>query len=90
MHVCAGFIYNVYFTYCLIRFPQNAGLSSGLTSGGSYLVTSVLSAALVQVIHITDQAALAVGYISLALLIFLLLLLLGRIGVISNELLGKV
>jgi len=78
IHVCSGFMYNVYFTYCLIRFPENAGLSSGLTSGGSYLVTSLLSFGVVRAFHVNNQATLAAGYFTFAAFIFLLLSVLKR------------
>jgi predicted MFS family arabinose efflux permease len=71
----SGCIYNIFFTYCLTRFPLNAGIASGLTSGGAYLVTSVVISGLLGVITIKDQPSLALGYIILGLMItgFLLL-----------------
>jgi len=41
LHTVVGLTYNVIFTYCLTRFPAHAGISSGLASGGSYLITSL-------------------------------------------------
>lgn len=69
LHTASGFIYNSYFTYCLTRFPNNAGVSSGLTSGGSYLFTSILSFLMVSVLTIQHQTVLAQSYFGFALLI---------------------
>ena len=73
LHTASGFVYNVYFTHCLTRFPKNAGVAGGLTSGGSYLVTSVVSYALVSILPATNQGQLAVNYLILALLCTVLL-----------------
>lgn len=81
IHVCAGFTYNVYFTFCLTRFPENAGISSGITSGGAYLITSVLSYGTVNLLHVTNQSTLAICYFIMASLIFSLLLILRRINI---------
>lgn len=79
MHICAGFIYNVYFTFCLTRFPENAGISSGITSGGAYLITSVLSYGTVNLLNVNNQSALAICYFIMAALTFSLLLILRKI-----------
>ncbi len=72
LQMCIGFLYNVYFTYCLTIFPENAGIASGLTSGGSYLVTSLLSSIIIGVIFISDQWSLSFSYISLAIVLILI------------------
>lgn len=79
MHICSGFVYNVYFTFCLTRFPQNAGISSGITSGGSYLITSVLSYSTVSLVKVNDQCTLAICYFAMAIVIFSLLQVLRKI-----------
>lgn len=79
MHVCSGFIYNVYFTFCLTRFPEIAGISSGITSGGAYLVTSVLSYGTVHLVAVNNQSSLAICYFLMAALIFSLVQVLRRI-----------
>ncbi len=38
IHFWQGFTYNAYFTFSLTRFPEYAATSSGLASGGSYLI----------------------------------------------------
>jgi len=67
IHTIGGIIYNLFFTYCLTRFPLNAGIASGLTSGGSYLVTSCVTSLLFVIIVIKDQSSLAIGYLILGL-----------------------
>ncbi|HVI46382.1 MAG TPA: MFS transporter [Chitinophaga sp.] len=69
IHILGGFMYNLFFTYCLTRFPMNAGVAGGVTSGGSYLVTSVGSTVVLAVITVTSQQSLAVGYLVMALLV---------------------
>ena len=68
IHLMVGLVYNLFFTYCLTRFPKNAGMASGITSGGSYMVTSVFSTLVLAIIHVTDERSLALCYLSLALL----------------------
>jgi predicted MFS family arabinose efflux permease len=78
INIICGFIYNLFFTYCLTRFPLNAGVASGLTSGGSYLVTSFVTSVLFGFIVIKDQSSLALGYLVFGLLITGLLLFLRK------------
>jgi predicted MFS family arabinose efflux permease len=73
LHSMAGFIFNSFFSYCLIRFPQYAGKASGLVGGGFAVVTSVFSSMLINSITITSQVALGIAYGVLAVGIFLLL-----------------
>ncbi|SFW52652.1 Predicted arabinose efflux permease, MFS family [Sinomicrobium oceani] len=73
LHLFNGFLYTVYFTYCLTRFPEYAGVTNGLTSGASYLVTSVASYTVVSLLHITNQSGMALSYLLLSLTILSLL-----------------
>jgi DHA1 family bicyclomycin/chloramphenicol resistance-like MFS transporter len=43
INVCGGFIFNNIYGYCLSRFSKNAGVASGLTGGGTYMVSSIFS-----------------------------------------------
>ncbi|RNL89468.1 MFS transporter [Sinomicrobium pectinilyticum] len=88
LHLFNGFLYNVYFTYCLTRFPEYAGVTNGLTSGASYLVTSVASYAVVSVLHIQNQPGMALSYVILSLCILALLFFLRNI-VKKRSLSGK-
>ena len=78
LHFLMGFIYNIYFTYCLTRFPENAGISGGITSGGGYIVTSIFSYAIASSININSQRTFAISYIILIVLIGVMLLFLRR------------
>lgn len=42
IHVCAGYTFNNYFTFCLSKFPRNAGIAGGLTGGITYVIVSFL------------------------------------------------
>jgi len=68
IHVCAGFTYNNYFTYCLSKFPQYAGISGGMTGGVVYIMVSVLSYSIVNVLPPKDEGHLGYSYL---ILIFL-------------------
>ena len=65
IHTIEGFIYNIVFTYCLTRFPLHAGISSGLASGGSYLVTSLASFVVTRLIFFQEGYQLSYSYLML-------------------------
>jgi len=65
IHVCAGFTYNNYFTYCLSKFPQYAGISGGMTGGVVYIMVSVLSYSIVNVLPPKDEGHLGYSYLIL-------------------------
>lgn len=74
LHSLGGFIFNNLLSYCLMRFPQHAGKSSGLVGGGFAVVTSIFSSLLVKLMAITSQVQLGIAYATLALLVLLLLI----------------
>ncbi|RFZ92102.1 MFS transporter [Mucilaginibacter conchicola] len=76
LHFLMGFMYNIYFTYCLTRFPESAGISGGITSGGGYIVTSFFSYLLASALNIHNQETFAISYIILIVLIGVMLLFL--------------
>ena len=63
IHVCAGFTFNNYITFCLTRFPHNAGVASGLTGGLTFLMVSALSYGIVGVLPAKDAQNLASSYL---------------------------
>lgn len=65
VHVGAGFTYNNYFTYCLQRFPKNAGIAGGLTGGLVYVIVSMLSAGITYVLPAKDGQNLSFSYMGL-------------------------
>jgi MFS family permease len=62
IHVAAGFTFNNFFTYCLSRFPKNAGIASGLTGGINYVIVSFLSYGIVAVLPATSEFNLGMSY----------------------------
>jgi MFS family permease len=68
IHVCAGFTYNNYFTFCLRKFPKNAGIAGGLTGGIVYIILSFLTSAIVYIIPASNEANLSYSYLILILL----------------------
>ncbi len=68
IHVTAGYTFNNYFTYCLSRFPNNAGIASGLTGGVTYMIVSSLSYLVVGSFPAKDAGNLSTSYLSLTIL----------------------
>jgi len=68
IHVCAGFTFNNYFTYCLSTFPKNAGIAGGLTGGINYVIVSFLSSGIIYYIPAKDEQNLSYSYLILILL----------------------
>ncbi|WP_316784865.1 MFS transporter [Pedobacter frigiditerrae] len=76
IHACSGYTFNTFFTYCLSKFPKNAGIASGLTGGINYVIVSFLTYAVIAAIPAEDEQNLASSYgilIGLSLLIMLLI-----------------
>ena len=63
LNITAGFIFNNLFAYCLGRFSRNAGIVSGFTGGGLFVVTSLLSYGAVHLLSIKNQELLGVIYL---------------------------
>ncbi len=61
----SAFIFNNYFTYCLSRFPNAAGLSGGLVGGGMYILLSGITYFLLLFIPVKEFGALGWCYIIL-------------------------
>lgn len=68
IHVTAGFIFNNYFSYCIGRFPNSAGIAGGLTGGIAFIITSALSYGIVAIIKPQIQLQVAEGYFVLGIL----------------------
>ncbi|WP_447641392.1 MULTISPECIES: MFS transporter [Chitinophagaceae] len=67
LHIIQGCMYNIVFTYCLTRFPVHAGVSSGLASGGSYLITSLASFLITRLFVFREGYQLSYSYLVLIL-----------------------
>lgn len=68
VHVTAGFIFNNYFSYCIGRFPNSAGIAGGLTGGVAFIITSAISYGIVSIIKPEMQLQVAEGYFILGIL----------------------
>jgi len=79
IHVAAGYTFNNYFTYCLGKFPKNAGIAGGLTGGLTYVIVSFLSYLMVALIPAADEKNLGISYFILTLLLGMVMFLIFRI-----------
>jgi len=68
IQVAAGYTFTNFYTYCLTRFPRNAGIASGFAGGANYVTVSLLSAALVFILPGKDEYNLGYSYLILILL----------------------
>lgn len=73
IHVTAGFIFNNYFSYCIGRFPNSAGIAGGLTGGMAFIITSAISYGVVAVLKPEIQLDVAEGYLVMGILGLLVL-----------------
>lgn len=69
MHVASGFTFNMFFTYALNRFGMHAGIVSGLTGGGAYIITSLMSFTLVGLLDVERLLMLGMAYFILSALL---------------------
>jgi len=69
LHLLSGFIFNNVYAYSLQRFTTNAGIASGLTGGGVYVVSSVVGYGLINAFEIKEiQTFALVNFVIIALL----------------------
>ena len=80
IHVCAGYTFNNFFTFCLSSFPQNAGVASGLTGGINYVLVSILSSLIIIFLPAKDERNLAYGYAIIILLSVIVMSVILRIN----------
>jgi MFS family permease len=76
IHIGAGFTFNNFFTYCLSRFPQNAGIASGLSGGINYVIVSFFSYGIVSLLPAKDEHNLGYSYFVLIALSVIVMLIL--------------
>ena len=68
IHASSGYTFNSFFTFCLSRFPNNAGIAGGLTGGINYVLVSFLSYGIIHVMPASDETNLAYSYLVLIIL----------------------
>ncbi len=79
IHTCAGFTYNNYITFCLTRFPGNAGIASGLAGGLPFVLVSAFTYGIVNVLPAKDEQNLGSCYLIFTLASITVLLLAFRL-----------
>jgi Bcr/CflA subfamily drug resistance transporter len=84
IHVTAGYIFNNYFTYCLGKFPKNAGIASGLTGGINYVIVSFLSYGIISFLPARDESNLAASYLVITILSVLIMLIIAKLSRRAN------
>jgi len=85
IHVCAGYTFNNYMTFCLTRFPQNAGVASGLTGGLAFVIVSTLSYSIVNFLPANGERNLGYSYLTFILLSTLMIFFALRAGTESGD-----
>ncbi|MET4083584.1 MFS family permease [Pedobacter sp. UYP30] len=78
IHICAGFTFNNYFTFCLSKFPKNGGISGGLTGGITYVIVSFLSYGIVSLVPAKDELNLGYSYLIMIVLSSIVMFLILR------------
>ena len=85
IHIGAGFTFNNYFTFCLSKFPKNAGIAGGLTGGITYVIVSFLSYGVVNLFPPRDETNLSYSYLIMVLLSVAIMLFIFRINKSESE-----
>ena len=80
IHASSGYTFNTFFTFCLSRFPKNAGIASGLTGGINYVIVSFLSYGVIALIPAKDQLNLGYSYALLIGLSIIFMLMIVRVS----------
>lgn len=65
-------------TFSMTRFPQNAGVASGLTGGFTFLLVSAFSYGIISILPAADGNHLAMSYGILSILVILVIALAKR------------
>jgi len=78
INVCGGFIFNNIYGYCLSRFSKNAGVASGLTGGGTYMLSSLFSYGFVNLYAVKSQLLLGFANISLIFIAVIVFMIFNR------------
>ncbi|MEJ7560087.1 MAG: MFS transporter [Pedobacter sp.] len=84
VHATSGYTFNSFFTYCLSRFPTNAGIAGGLTGGINYVIVSFLSYTIITFVPAKDETNLSYSYLILIALSLLVMWIIARIPAKTN------
>jgi MFS transporter, DHA1 family, multidrug resistance protein len=69
LHVVSGFTFNTFYAYAFGRFSTHSGIVSGLTGGGLYIITSIVSYTIVGALNMKTPVMLGIGYSIITVLI---------------------
>lgn len=72
LHLIEGTLFNRFFTHCVMRFPEHAGMASGIVGGGLYLITSGATSSTLDFIAVSGQQSLAMCYLVFTVLVTIL------------------
>ncbi|RZK19141.1 MAG: MFS transporter [Pedobacter sp.] len=75
IHIGAGYTFNNYFTFCLSKFPKNAGIAGGLTGGITYVIVSFLSYGVVNLFPAKDERNLSFSYLVMIIISVMVMIL---------------
>lgn len=78
LHLLSGFIFNNAYAYSLQRFTTSAGIASGLTGGGVYVVSSVVGYGLINIFDIKNIQTLSLVNVLIVSLLLISILLFKR------------
>ena len=81
MHIAGGFTFNIFYSFALSRFSSHAGIVSGLTGAGTYIISSLVTFAIASVLNLKDPVVLGVGYLCIVTIMiasFILFVLMRR------------
>ncbi|RQO75820.1 MFS transporter [Pedobacter sp. KBW06] len=84
IHIGAGYTFNNYFTFCLGKFPKNAGIAGGLTGGITYVIVSFLSYGIVNIVPAKDERNLSYSYLILILLSIIVMFMIFKMNKKDN------
>lgn len=79
IHAASGYTFNSFFTFCLSRFPKNAGIASGLTGGINYVIVSFLTYGIIFLIPAKDERNLNYSYLILIALSLIVMCIIFKI-----------
>ncbi|TDO19559.1 MFS transporter [Pedobacter duraquae] len=85
IHIGAGFTFNNYFTFCLSKFPKNAGIAGGLTGGFTYVIVSFLSYGVVNLFPPKDETNLSYSYFVMIVLSVIVMFFIFRLNKSGKE-----
>ena len=79
IHICSGFLYNIYFVQSMLYFPKNPGMVGGLLGSIVYIITSANSWIISNVGTVSSQHDLSLRYLLYCVILLIFCMLAVRI-----------